>query len=327
MKTTRFTKRHWLLITVAVMLFSLMINSCKKDTLDITDHDNNTVQPTSYSSLSQFFEHNGAQSQHFTVDPAIQNTITGAKGVVVVIPANSFVNDNDQPPAGNVQIELKEILSFKDMILSNKPTTSNGIILKSGGEIFFQATNNGDVLKLAPNKNLQISIPNNNPVYGMQLFFASGLDSNFNWSLADTTAGYIYPNPYDSLYSVLLSFIGWEWINCDDFLDDPNPKTYIKIDPVLDTVQTENILMNAFIVFKSINSVMGTSKISDTQYQSYYEVPTQMVVTIVAIGLGETSHKLYFGKLDDVTVTQDLEVNLNISEINEADLINIIMNL
>jgi hypothetical protein len=106
--------------------------------------------------LRQFFNKNGAALQTYSAMAPGYIRITAAKGTTVSFPENAFVTMNNTPVSGEVMIEVKEIYTPADMILSNTPTTSNGLPLESGGAFFVQAMQNGQALKLAPGKFIQL---------------------------------------------------------------------------------------------------------------------------------------------------------------------------
>ena len=83
---------------------------------------------------------------------------------------------------GKVFVEVLLIKKKGDMVLLNKPTTSNGNMLVSGGEIFVRLLKDGQELKLAPNAKINIRFADFPTNPNMKLFF--GDESNpqqFNW--------------------------------------------------------------------------------------------------------------------------------------------------
>ncbi len=89
-------------------------------------------------------------------------TIFGSQGSQLVIPANAFTL-NGTAVTGNVDIEFVEIYDRASMLLNNMPTTgkrSNGDeeALKSKGEFFINAKQNGTQLDIATPIQLQSAI-------------------------------------------------------------------------------------------------------------------------------------------------------------------------
>lgn len=121
----------------------IALGSCNKET-------NSTGY--AYTSLTDFYNKNGAPVQSFNINSTTASTVTGAKGTVFSFPANIFVNAQNQPVTGTVNITLREIYSNADMILSNKATVANNgtVPLISGGEFYISAAQNGSPLHLAP---------------------------------------------------------------------------------------------------------------------------------------------------------------------------------
>ncbi len=114
-------------------------------------------------------------------------TLSGRQGTIVNIPASAFVNANGIPVTGLVQIEMKEVFTRSEMLLSNLPTISNGKLLESGGVVYLDAkTMDGEEVSVAPGKSISIQFPSGPPAAGMQAF-AGNYDAagNMNWIAMD----------------------------------------------------------------------------------------------------------------------------------------------
>lgn len=106
--------------------------------------------------LTTFFEENrSAAQQEFSFQAAENTIITGAKGTILQIPANCFVNSKGISPEGTVTLVLQEAYTYKDMILQNLATTSNDQLLETGGMLYLEAKDAaGDILKLREGANI-----------------------------------------------------------------------------------------------------------------------------------------------------------------------------
>src|SRR6188474_1650262 len=78
-------------------------------------------------------------TQTFSIDAGIDNIITGTNGTKIRIPGNTFVDSTGLPVSGMVEIQLKEALTKKEMVLGNLTTIFNGKPLETGGMIFIDA--------------------------------------------------------------------------------------------------------------------------------------------------------------------------------------------
>ena len=126
-----------------LVLATVGMVACKKNEI--------VPPPSSTSDLGTYFSDNlDNAKQTFSINTNVLNTFTGENGVVVNVPANSFVNSNGTAVSGVVNFELIEVLDLSSMVTLNKTTTSNGEILVSGGQIKLMASQNSNQVFLAP---------------------------------------------------------------------------------------------------------------------------------------------------------------------------------
>lgn len=314
MKTT-----HFLLAFVSAAC--LTFTSCKK---------NNEENPAPATTIKDFFAKTEIKSQTFTINTDnSQYSITGNQGTKVTFPANAFVTSNGTPVKGDVSIELKEIYDKSDMVLSDRPTMSNGRILISGGELFIGATANGQELRLDENTNILIELaPTTTVDTTMGLFTGTETDSIFNWTQVDidTTAtrddslwyvsdpGYYYD---PSHYVFAISTLGW--INCDKFIGSAS--TYMH---VTCTGEPTPSATKVYLIFKNLNGVAQLNY--EWGAHKYYSVmaPIGEQATIVAFGIKD--NKEYFAT-KDITVSNDLNVSLDLAPSSSEEIQTALQNL
>ncbi len=307
-------------LAIAVTVFT----GCKSKKKENVEISNNS------STVKEFFANNGAKKQAYSVN--VDNgtaTITGDQGTVVTFPEGAFVNDLGQPVTGNVQIQLVEIYDQDGMVLSDRPTTSNGQILVSGGEIYIGATANGEQLELNDSTVIMVTLPSDATEAGMTLFTGSIDSSQFNWtqvpgvqpvqnnpvidsSWAQDTVPYFYYDP--SKYIFTISNLGW--INCDRFYAAPSTTN---ISVICGGVQSNN--MRAYLVFKDINSVVGLSDYNNPGTFESYMIPVGEKVTVIAFCLKDGKE---YVATKDVTVTSNMHINLDLVESSEDDIVALI---
>jgi len=111
-------------------------------------------------------------------------TLKTQKGAIIKIAKNSF----DVPANTTVRIEVKEAYTMQDILLAGLTTKSNGRLLQSGGMIYFNASANGNDVKIT--KPIRIGIPTSNYNDSMQLFKGE--------VKADSTINWVDPTPLDS---------------------------------------------------------------------------------------------------------------------------------
>ncbi len=108
-----------------------------------------------------------------TIDQYREETITAAKGTIVVVPANAFVFEDGTSPKGKVEVIIHEAYDPAAFIMHNLTTTSNGQILQTGGMVSITAQSEGKALRLAEGMELTVAIPNGgNFDPNMELFYA-----------------------------------------------------------------------------------------------------------------------------------------------------------
>lgn len=101
-------------------------------------------------SLNKFFAQNREKAkQYFSFEANKGALIEGAKGTVLQIPPNSFVNQNNEVVEGRIDFALIEAYSYNDMLSQNLSTQSGGELLETGGMIYLEAQDsNGNELAL-----------------------------------------------------------------------------------------------------------------------------------------------------------------------------------
>lgn len=114
------------------------------------------------------------RTQLFTINPAKETKIIGARGGIFLIPAGAF--EGTSP----VTIELKEVYAPIEILSAGLTTESNGELLESGGMFYINAKRDGKELELK--KEITGSIPSNYINDSMKLFKGEVKeDGNVNW--------------------------------------------------------------------------------------------------------------------------------------------------
>lgn len=119
---------------------------------------------------------------------ANRDTILMAKeGTIFHIPANAFVDRNNELYTGKVEIELLEAFTLEDMILGNLATVSDdGRFLESNGMFRFSIKGNGNTLKVNPKAKVMMTVPVVNLQDDSQFFYGNLDEKNdLIWSLAN----------------------------------------------------------------------------------------------------------------------------------------------
>ncbi len=161
MKTPFLTFVNWKNSTITnntfkLVLFTLLTvficASCSEDEDTTPQQQEEEIVPDG-EALSQLFLENRQEAiQTFVIDGESGAVITGELGTTINIAPNAFTI-NGIPVSGDVSFELVEIYSKGQMLLNNMPTNGkrpNGDIemIKSAGEFYINATQNGTQLQL-----------------------------------------------------------------------------------------------------------------------------------------------------------------------------------
>jgi hypothetical protein len=324
-------KTQFLLATLAIA--AILFTGCKNKKSEVPS----PVTNNSSSTATEFFANNGAKKQAFTVN--VDNStavITGSEGSTITIPKDAFMTASGQPVTGSITIELVEILDQVGMVLSDRPTVSNGQLLVSGGEIYIGATADGQQLELNDSTSILITLPADSIQPGMTLFTGAVDSSQFNWTVvpgvvntqqnpADSIGGpnvwstdtipYFYYNPSNYIFSI--SNLGW--INCDRFYNAPSTTT-INISCNGVTI-TDNTNIKVYTIFKSINSVMQAWCSNTLGEYTVSNLPVGEPVSIVAFYLKDG--KEYVG-ITNVTISANLSTTLQLTEASEAEIVALI---
>lgn len=250
------------IVTTFLISAAFLLNACQKN-IDVFVPDpgqNNTADTAWNNTISAtapvFSLHNTLLLQpvkdSFEVG-ANAVTIITANGVQITFPPNCCVGGTGQAITGKVYAEVLLIKKKGDMVLMNKPTSSNGRVLVSGGELFISLSKNGQPVLLAPNAKIQIRYADVLPSPQMKLFVGDEtVPARFNWLPApDSINNFV--NAGQQFYEITTNHL--RWINCDYFYDTTGI-TRSTVSTSLPANYT-NANTTAFLVFKDINAVMA----------------------------------------------------------------------
>ncbi len=143
------------------------------------------------SGISELFSRYVQRSQIFKIDPSKSQTIVGSYGTQVTFPAKSL-HYKGKYPKKSIQIIMREIYNYSDMVKANLTTsTTNGELLETGGMIHLEAFYKGKKLELNTKKPITIKFPSRKGKKGMQTF--SGVKNTreeIEWHLEPQTKMY-----------------------------------------------------------------------------------------------------------------------------------------
>ena len=124
---------------------------------------------------------NNIAPQLFVINSDLDTVIIGKMGTLIWIDKNSFSDCNGNLVQGRIQVNLIEVLTTHDMIMSNIQTASNSEILESGGMINIDAFQDGRNLCVVDSSVIGVLIPTNRAVKGMKLYRGDISNGMINW--------------------------------------------------------------------------------------------------------------------------------------------------
>ncbi|GAB2838604.1 hypothetical protein [Ferruginibacter profundus] len=247
------------IVTILLIGAAFFLNACQKNTdifvpdagqLNGADTTWSTSVPTSapvFSLQSSLLSEPVRDSFEINANTV---SITASNGLQITFPPLSCVTLAGLPVTGKVYVEARLVKAKGDMILLNKPTTSNGSMLVSGGEIFISISKNGQLLQLAPNVKIYLRYADAPTSQQMKLFFGDeSVPGQFNW-IPNTSTDTIGIG--SQFYEIATSHL--RWINCDYFYDTA-AITRSQVSASLPSNYT-NANTTAFLVFKDFRSVL-----------------------------------------------------------------------
>ncbi len=280
--------------------------------------------------LADFLNNNKPALQTFTVQAGVASEIHGAKGCTINFGANSFFTMSGAPvTSGNVDIQLREITTKKDMALSQTPTISDNELIVSQGVYYLKALQNGFELRV---ENFQISKTISADTNNLDLFVGAITGDDFNWFSADSSGIYgppvgniSYNTSGDSTYYYLnlsTSYFqqNFNWINCDYFYDNTAPRVAVFF-PTADTLTIYNF--QSYLVFNDLNAVLHYNNYTSNHIE-FYNIPSGLNATLVTYYIVD-GH--VFVATAPIVVSDALSTPITFTETTEQGLLDILEGL
>jgi len=307
------------IVTILLIGAAFFLNACQKN-IDVFVPDagqpnsadttwNSTVAPTAAVFSLQTNLLVEPLRDSFEVNTTSTRVINTSNGLQITFPPNSCVTSTGAAITGKVYLEIRFIKTKGDMILANKPTSSNGSMLVSGGEIFLSITKDGQPVKLAPGVKIYFHYADAPTYQQMKLFV--GDESNpgqVNWLPTTNTSSLdtviVGPQSYDIVTSHL------RWINCDYFYDTTGISRSL-ISTNLPSNYT-NANTAAFLVFRELRSVLSMHADANERRFISDKVPNGKLVTVVVIS--KQGNDYFLGK-ESATTGVNVTVN-NVQKVN-----------
>ncbi|MBS0318624.1 MAG: hypothetical protein JST38_20415 [Bacteroidetes bacterium] len=253
------------------------------------------------------------------IDPTKENKIATPNGVVVRIPAGSFVTDSDgKPLRDSCTIVLRDLVYLPDMLFSGMGTiTTSGGILSTGGMLLL-ATDTLSHIRFCDTCAVDCYFPRKHAVVpDMNLYELSG----GAWQWKDSAEGATFqvgnrfwqgdtalsPDEMDrrrleyekSMEYYVFKYNSFGWINCDALLTQFDDRGTLRC-----KVQSGDSLVVRLII-PELRSIITGHVLGDVV--QFDEVPANRSIQLFAFGKRDEA-PCYYAK--EVVVTDDLVVNI-----------------
>ena len=258
----------------------ILLNSCQKKEVI------NVVNPP--SAMVGFIKENMPKSQFFTIDASTLSSINGAQNTNIAFPSGCLKTPDGRPVyTGKIEIELKELFTKKDMLLSGILPTANNLMLVSGGEIYMRAMLNGVELGKVDTAEIKVTIPVLDNLLAdttqMRVFYTeeSTLFSSNRAKQWGDPKGNVTRVDSGSNHQYIFNIEKLHWINCDYFYNEGGAKTIVSAV----TQDTSFNIKNTMIILSidGINSMIPLFEDASHVFTISQEIPVGKAVTFVAI--------------------------------------------
>lgn len=276
------------IILFHLVITALLFTSCRKDTdlfipntTSVGLDTNWVVAVTDLSPVSDVKKLLRKDNFLDSVDATAGGTFQTSEGLTVIVLPGSLQLSNGVLATGKIYIETLLIKQRGDMIKFDKPTTSNGRLLISGGEIFVRIRKENEELHLAPGKGIYIKYTDPAPTRLMKLFY--GDESNperFNWlqNANQTSSGSVDTLSNPSGYALFSTQL--RWINCDYFADTSGARVNVTASLPADYT---NANTSVYLVFKELKAVVGMYGDANSKKFSSPKVPSGKTAIVISI--------------------------------------------
>ncbi|MGE0638346.1 MAG: hypothetical protein AB7G44_00955 [Bacteroidia bacterium] len=281
--------------------------------------------------LSDFLQNNKPALQTFTVQAGTASEINGAKGCTINFNANSFSTLAGVPvTSGDIEIQLREATTKKDMVLSQTPTISDNELIVSQGVYYLKALQNGFELRI---ENFSIEKTVAADTNNLNMFVGVIDGDDFNWIVNDSSGAYGFPigninysTSGDSTYyqmniaSTYFATQNYNWINCDYFYNSSAPRVAVFF-PTTDSINA--YYFQSYLVFNNLNAVLHYNGYSTNQIE-FYNIPQGLDATLVTYYIVDGTP---FVATADITVSDALSTPITFTETTEQGLLDILEGL
>lgn len=273
-------------LLMAVVLIAFASTQCRKKTTEepAAEEPTPTGPATTFTAISQVLASLGSQNQTFIVSASSASTLN-VNGVLVEIPANSFIDPSTSLPAtGNVTVTAKTILTKSQIIFSGAAAnTTSSRLVSTKGCVKVTASQNTQSLRVGSGGTVTVNIPDPSSSIPMKKYYAQKItatDSTIVWELG-TDVNDIPMGNIGSGNHHRAALDSLKWLNVGVMWDSL-------------TSNKSAIILNTDTIFNNTNSVFYLSLNGSLTVGSFYQLlPGKFRIANIPNGRGV--HVIGFG--------------------------------
>jgi hypothetical protein len=318
MKTSIFTN-----LFLSIFIFTLVLG-CSQDRLTpLNLEGTGTEKIVDFNPVYNYnvMESLNKSTEKFTINSQTDLPYTTKKGTKIWIYDYNLKTANGQPIKYPFDLEIIELYTLKDMVLYNKPTMSNELLLSTAGAFSIRAFQNKKELSMGEYP--RIDMPSKNMDKAMTLFYEvpakdrGATEDRVTWQVSDFREN---PNGKQqesifsgnqSAYQIFPKQYGW--INCDKFVNFLGEKTKVTFKSSYPEIKN----MMVFMVLPRLNSVMSVfggvsgeipvgeevklvavAKSAEGEFYSFFTNFNSNASQVIDIKLSATTEADFLAKLD-----------------------------
>lgn len=277
-----------LLMAIALIAFATTQCKKKKSEEEPAEETPPTSTGTPLTTIAEVFTVAGTPTQGYTVN-ATSGTTLNVNGVIIEIPANSFETTTSGTISGVVDLNVRTILTKRQIILSGAGGgTTNSRLVSTKGCVKVTASQNTQSLRLVPSASVHIKVPEG-PAFppATKKFYAKKItasDSTLVWDLGNDVTD--IPPSMDTMtatYQHNATLDSLKWLNVGVIWDSLTTNK----GPVLAKVDASKFSQANCAVYISINGSLTIGALTEIApgFFRIANVPNGRGVHLVAVAI------------------------------------------
>lgn len=245
---------------LVVIIGIIFLGGCKSD-IDVFIPDEELLdQPVLESgNISRFHETVQRGPAYYQIDLQTENLIQTASGTLLEVPSSGLLDAEGKVVTGTVQVGIIELYRKGEFIIYNLPTLPNNQIEELAGAFFMQIEQNGKLLSLKEDQQLDLRFKLRAPLDSVQLYYGASNNGNPERWIIDQEHSLQYEKIWNETLDEDEVFVNCKvkqfgWLNCGRAYASEKNEVTIFIQLPLNYNTTNS---NAFVAFKERNALLN----------------------------------------------------------------------